>query len=114
MTTPCPATLMSSGARFRADWSKWSPRQRRLLLESMSETELGFLARQWDIFAHSHQRPSELAPNGAPWLIWLMIDGRGAGKTRAGAEWIRAQALGLPPLASEAVSRIALVGETEH
>ncbi|OPH83513.1 DNA-packaging protein [Nitrobacter vulgaris] len=80
----------------------------------MSETELGFLARQWDVFAHPHQRPSELAPNGAPWLIWLMIGGRGAGKTRAGAEWIRAQALGLPPFASEAVSRIALVGETEH
>lgn len=43
-----------------------------------------------------------------------MIGGRGAGKTRAGAEWIRAQALGLPPLAMEAVERIALVGETEH
>jgi phage terminase large subunit-like protein len=114
MTTPCPATSTSSGARFRADWSKWSLRQRRLLLESMSEAELGFLARQWDIFAHQHQRPPELAPNGAPWLIWLMIGGRGAGKTRAGAEWIRAQALGLPPFASEAVSRIALVGETEH
>ncbi|HEU4804429.1 MAG TPA: terminase family protein [Nitrobacter sp.] len=80
----------------------------------MSETELGFLARQWDVFAHQHQRPPELAPNGAPWLIWLMIGGRGAGKTRAGAEWIRAQALGLPPFAVEAVSRIALVGETEH
>ncbi|MBN9147616.1 MULTISPECIES: terminase family protein [unclassified Nitrobacter] len=80
----------------------------------MSEAELGFLARQWDIFAHEHQRPPQLAPNGAPWLIWLMIGGRGAGKTRAGAEWIRAQALGLSPFASEAVSRIALVGETEH
>src|SRR5437868_8976745 len=43
-----------------------------------------------------------------------LADGRGASKTRAGAEWIRAQALGLPPFASEAVSRIALVGETEH
>jgi phage terminase large subunit-like protein len=80
----------------------------------MSEAELGFLARQWDIFAHEHQRPPQRAPNGASWLIWLMIGGRGAGKTRAGAEWIRAQALGLPPFASEAVSRIALVGETEH
>jgi phage terminase large subunit-like protein len=43
-----------------------------------------------------------------------MIGGRGAGKTRAGAEWIRAQALGLPPFASEKAGRIALVGETEH
>lgn len=80
----------------------------------MSEDELGFLSRQWDIFAHNHQRPPELAPNGAPWLTWLMIGGRGAGKTRAGAEWIRAQALGLAPFASAPVERIALVGETEH
>ncbi|WP_022721495.1 DNA-packaging protein [Rhodopseudomonas sp. B29] len=80
----------------------------------MSEAELAFLASQWDVFAHDHQRPPELAPNGAPWLIWLLIGGRGAGKTRAGAEWIRCQALGLPPFATEAVERIALVGETEH
>ncbi len=80
----------------------------------MSEEELGFLSHQWDIFAHDHQRPPALAPNGAPWLIWLMIGGRGAGKTRAGAEWIRAQALGLPPFADAPVERIALVGETEH
>ncbi|MDB5630130.1 MAG: hypothetical protein JWQ51_2470 [Tardiphaga sp.] len=44
----------------------------------------------------------------------MLIGGRGAGKTRAGAEWIRAQALGLPPFAREPVGRIALVGETEH
>ncbi|NVN87029.1 MAG: DNA-packaging protein [Rhodopseudomonas sp.] len=80
----------------------------------MSEAELAFLDAQWDIFAHDHQRPPELAPNGAPWLTWLMIGGRGAGKTRAGAEWIRCQALGLPPFATQAVARIALVGETEH
>jgi len=80
----------------------------------MSEAELAFLDAQWDVFAHDHQRPPELAPNGAPWLTWLMIGGRGAGKTRAGAEWIRCQALGLPPFATQAVARIALVGESEH
>lgn len=72
------------------------------------------LHARWDIFAHDHQTPPSCAPNGQPWLAWLMIGGRGAGKTRAGAEWIRAQALGLPPLANESVARIALVGETEH
>lgn len=80
----------------------------------MTEAEIGFLNAQWDIFAHDHQRPPALAPNGAPWLSWLLIGGRGAGKTRAGAEWIRAQALGLAPFAEQPVSRIALVGETEH
>ncbi len=69
---------------------------------------------RWDIFAHEHQVPPHLAPNGQPWLTWLLIGGRGAGKTRAGAEWVRAQALGLVPLAREPIGNIALVGETEH
>ena len=66
---------------------------------------------RWDVFAHDHQLPPQLAPNGQPWLTWLMIGGRGAGKTRAGAEWVRAQALGIAPLADAPVSNIALVGE---
>ena len=33
-------------------------------------------------------RPSQLAPEG-DWLHWLFIAGRGAGKTRSGAEWVR-------------------------
>ncbi len=68
----------------------------------------------WKLFAHRHQTPPNNAPNGDPWLTWLLIGGRGAGKTRAGAEWVRAQALGLPPFATEKAGRIALVGETEH
>ncbi|MBN8963278.1 MAG: DNA-packaging protein [Rhizobiales bacterium] len=80
----------------------------------MNEAELETLATTWEIFAHPHQCPPPLAPNGVPWLTWLLVGGRGAGKTRAGAEWIRAQALGLAPFASEPVTRIALVGETEH
>jgi len=91
-----------------------SPTQRLHILKHLTEAELETLGTSWEIFAHPHQRPPELAPNGEPWLTWLMIGGRGAGKTRAGAEWIRAQALGLPPFATEAVERIALVGETEH
>ena len=35
--------------------------------------------------AHDHQRE----PHG-DWTTWLILGGRGAGKTRAGAEWIRA------------------------
>ena len=46
------------------------------------------------------------------WRTWLLLGGRGAGKTRAGAEWVRAQALGLAPLAMAAVGRIALVGQS--
>ncbi len=43
-----------------------------------------------------------------------MLGGRGAGKTRLGAEWVRALAAGHPPYAERRAFNIALVGETEH
>jgi len=46
------------------------------------------------------------------WTTWLLLGGRGAGKTRAGAEWVRAMALGIPPVAGRPVGPIALVAET--
>ncbi|WP_299812212.1 hypothetical protein [Tardiphaga sp.] len=69
------------------------------------------LTAHWELYAHAHQLPPAAAPNGAPWLTWLMIGGRGAGKTRAGAEWVRAQAMGRGPGGLERQMRIALVGE---
>lgn len=41
-----------------------------------------------------------------------MVGGRGAGKTRTGAEWVRALALGDPAFTAAPVGRIALIGET--
>jgi phage terminase large subunit-like protein len=55
---------------------------------------------RWSQWAHAHQQP----PPG-DWTTWLLLGGRGAGKTRAGAEWVRA-------LAGQGVTPIALVGET--
>ena len=49
-------------------------------------------------------RLSQLPPPG-DWTTWLMMGGRGSGKTRAGAEWLRA-------LAAEGIGPLALVGET--
>ena len=48
--------------------------------------------------------PKQLPPPG-DWTTWLLMGGRGSGKTRAGAEWVR-------QLARERVTPIALVGET--
>lgn len=50
-------------------------------------------------------RPDQLAPAG-DWSTWLVLAGRGWGKSRTGAEWVRRQAL------SGAASRIALVART--
>src|SRR5436190_11904181 len=61
----------------------------------------------------SEARPDQLAPDG-DWTTWLMLGGRGAGKTRAGAEWIRERVLSSNAMAGTGgeVERIALVGET--
>jgi hypothetical protein len=87
------------------------PKQRQHILERITDLEAEFIGTDWALFAQPHQIPPPLTQAGEPWLTWLLIGGRGAGKTRAGAEWIRAQALGLPPLAQSAVGSIALVGE---
>ncbi|WBQ09260.1 terminase family protein [Hyphomonadaceae bacterium ML37] len=42
-------------------------------------------------------------PPAGDWRIWLFLGGRGAGKTRAGAEWVRARV-------AAGARRIALVG----
>jgi len=65
------------------------------------DTDFGSLAQD-------HQRPPERANSGQDWLTWLILGGRGAGKTRAGAEWVRGVAL------NDKHARIALIGETEH
>src|SRR6185295_13151706 len=74
---------------------------RRTLERSTPEQLLCFDAdfEQW---AHDNQLP----PNGEGWLTWLMMAGRGFGKTRAGAEWIFRLANG------KAKVRVALVGAT--
>ncbi|MBC8717846.1 MULTISPECIES: DNA-packaging protein [Brucella/Ochrobactrum group] len=56
-------------------------------------------------------RDAQLPPSGG-WRTWLILGGRGSGKTRAGAEWVSGMALGLPPLAARSCGHIALVGET--
>ncbi len=91
-----------------------SREQKLYTLNEARDDDLDEIATNWEIFAHAHQLPPALAPDGNPWHTWLIIGGRGAGKTRAGAEWVRAQALGLAPFATEKAARIALVGETEH
>ncbi len=60
------------------------PDQRTKLLESLSDAEALSLLYDWPFWA----RPEQLPPTG-DWLVWLILAGRGAGKTRSGAEFIR-------------------------
>ena len=72
------------------------------------------LDRDFITLAHRHQDPPAFANSGRPWTTWLMLGGRGAGKTRLGAEWVRATVHGTRPYADQCCLNIALVGETEH
>jgi hypothetical protein len=55
--------------------------------------------------------PHQLPPEGV-WKTWVIMGGRGAGKTRAGAEWVRSEVEGARPLDPGRSKRVALVGET--
>ena len=70
------------------------------------------LQHDFATFAHRHQEHADSGNDGGPWTTWLSLGGRGAGKTRTGAEWLRAMALGIPPYAHRAHGRLALVGES--
>jgi len=84
-----------------------SPKRRRKLVYLLSPAETELTDRSWGIYAHPHQKIPLAANNGEPWTTWLILGGRGAGKTHAGAEWVRM-------IAGDPAARIALIGETEH
>ncbi|MCZ8186532.1 MAG: terminase family protein [Beijerinckiaceae bacterium] len=86
--------------------------QARTLLEGLGPDALARFLADWPLFARPDQLPPEAAQGGGPWSTWLVLGGRGAGKTRTGAEWVRGLALGLPPFAGRPAGRIAIVAET--
>ncbi|MBI2720368.1 MAG: DNA-packaging protein [Rhizobiales bacterium] len=65
--------------------------------------------REWRYWGREHQ---QLPPEGDDWRTWLILGGRGAGKTRAGAEWVKARALDLWPATGGRSERIAIVAPT--
>jgi phage terminase large subunit-like protein len=76
-------------------------------LEGLDENALLALPWMFEFWALPHQLP----PDGA-WKTWVILGGRGAGKTRAGAEWVRVEVEGPRPLDPGRARRVALVGET--
>ncbi len=74
--------------------------QRLLVLAKLSKAERLEFRYHWRLWA----RDEQVAPAG-DWRTWLIMAGRGFGKTRAGAEWVR-------EVAQDPAARIALVGAT--
>lgn len=79
-----------------------TPQQRSQLRSELTDAEAAVLLYDWPKWA----RPSQLSPSGEDWLVWLLLAGRGFGKSRTGAEWIRSQAEASP------TARLALIGPT--
>lgn len=76
-------------------------RERDAVLARLSRPHLQSLRHRWRGFENDGQA----APAG-DWRTWLLIAGRGFGKTRAGAEWVAEKARRHPGV------RIALIGAT--
>lgn len=78
-----------------------NPKQLRETIQKLSPEEAMAVLYDWSIWA----RPNQLPPD-SEWYIWLLLSGRGGGKTRVGSEtvirWAR-----------EHFSPIALVGRTK-
>ena len=75
-------------------------------LEAKQRAEIEY---DWfGLWARDDQKP----PRDGSWRNWLILGGRGAGKTRAGAEWVKAKATGQGLAAGPPAGRIALVAPT--
>jgi|SRR5208282_5253216 len=85
------ATSLTSGAEL--------PRNK--LIAALTPAEARALLYEWAFWA----RPNQLPPNGE-WRVWLLLAGRGFGKTRTGAEMIRAR------VTARTAHRLALVAPT--
>lgn len=83
------------------------------LVGALAPDTAQWLRHHWPLLGRPAQFPPLAAQGGGDWLTWLVLGGRGAGKTRAGAEWVRALALGREPaLFGPPAGRIALVAES--
>ncbi|MGB5949010.1 MAG: terminase family protein [Parvibaculum sp.] len=93
---------MRSERNFTAASLASAPKRvRTRFLSSLTREEAAWLNEHWPFWA----RADQLAPEGE-WTTWLVLGGRGAGKTRSGAEWVRGE------VECGRAGRIALVGET--
>ena len=82
--------------------ARLEPAERAAVLARLAPDEAVRFNEEFSHWANKGQLP----PEGEEWRSWLLMGGRGFGKTRAGAEWICSLA------GRRARQRIALVGAT--
>jgi phage terminase large subunit-like protein len=96
-------TMLSPAQIFAA----MSEEEQEEALKKFSPEMMAHLRYDWKFWA----RPNQLIPEG-DWTTWLILAGRGFGKTRTGAETIRQWVCGDTPLSKGRYHKIALVAET--
>lgn len=84
--------------RLMIELARRSPDEQRQWLDKCLPADRLLMDAAFEAWAAKGQ----MMPSGEDWRVWLMLAGRGFGKTRAGAEWINA-------LARKGGKRIALV-----
>jgi len=105
---PETSTLTLQGVRSGAAFLGCGSVARQTeFLDGLGPEELRALPWLFEFWALDHQLPPE-----GDWRSWVILGGRGAGKTRAGSEWVRAQVEGARPRQPGRARRVALVGET--
>ena len=103
-----PLILRQPETRSDGEWLACAPPEvTERFLSDLSAEALAALPYLFEMWALPHQVP----PDG-DWRTWVILGGRGAGKTRAGAEWVRAQVEGAGPLDAGRCRHLALVAET--
>lgn len=85
------------------------PEQRLRFLQMMTPEQQEALRYCWEFWARPEQLPPETNPKhpSGHWRIWLLLPGRGFGKTLAGSQWVRSE------IESGRRRSIGLVGPTE-
>jgi phage terminase large subunit-like protein len=81
--------------------SSWDKEKLSQFLEPYSEAERLHIKETWYHWARRNQLPPD-----DPWRTWLLLGGRGSGKTRAAAEWVRKM------IDARDCCRMALIGPT--
>jgi phage terminase large subunit-like protein len=81
-------TALSTSERiYSANWlASQTAEKQAAFLNSLTPTQLNNLAHDWQFWARDKQLPP-----ASNWRYWVILAGRGFGKTRTGAEWVRSQ-----------------------
>jgi phage terminase large subunit-like protein len=82
---------------------------REQFLGQLSPDEALAILYDWHTWARPNQLQPQTPPEGVPWYVWMLLGGRGMGKTKTGAEtlreWAEATQKGEP-------ERFAIIGQT--